>query len=357
MIRISQTIFLLFILSSCKTKNDKLVDTKLFSTSYNNLNIDNELNNVVYRKGYLFISQRNQKIAVLDTFLNRQGSIENLINTFPISALYKANDSVRLNKYDAYTIAPQETFYLTDDYKLKLIKEKFEPSKTIGEKLFEDTTYNIFVNRIGQLGFFTYFQDKLSKKVFVLSSYSPRQIVKFKSEYFILCDGMKHDSTNTGVIKIKNPNQLFEITNKQAEKLNILFTHLATSPGLEYELLAKKIETQSLKSYGFLDSYSIPVFTFEKENKLYSIIKNDSSIYLGKHEENKIVNIQKLFDSSFAINNISSIKYNNNTIVFFDESGGKISQGIMVNYFDCGFFVIKKSSIDLYRIYKESKLK
>lgn len=355
MTRLYQTIFLLLTLCPCKTNNDKLVDTKLFSTSYNDLKIDSELSSIVYRKGYFFISQANQKIAVLDTSFKRQYPIESLINKFPMNTIYRTNDSLKVFKSDNNRIGFPETYYLTDDFTLKLIKEKFEYSQIPGEMLFEDSAHNIFANRIGDSGFFTYFQDKSSKKIFVLYSYCPRQVVKFKQDYYLFCDGMKHDSTNTGVIKIKNPKQLFEITLKQAEKLNILFTHLATSPGKEYELLAKEIEKKSLISYGFLDRYSIPIYSFEKGNELFTIIKNDSAIYLAKHLENKIVKVQNLFNTSFSIDNISTMNYKNNTLVSFNQSGGKMSNGIMVNYFDCGFFDIRNSSINLFRLYKENK--
>ena len=274
-----------------------------------------------------------------------------------MNSIYQTNDSLKVFKSDDNRIGFPETYYLTDDFTLKLIKEKFEYSQIPGEILFEDSAYTIFANRIGDSGFFTYFQDKSTKKIFAISSYSPRQVIKFKQDYYILCDGMKHDSTNTGVIKIKDPKQLFEITIKQAEKLNILFTHLATSPGVEYELLAKKIDKQSFVSYGFLDRYSIPIYSFEKGNELYTIIRNDSSIYLGKHLENKIVKVQNLFDTSFRIDNISTLKYNNNMLVTFNQSGGKMSNGIMVDYFDCGFFDIRNSSINLFRLYKENKSK
>lgn len=338
-------------------KDEKIANANLFSTSYNELKIDSELYDVVYNKGHFFISQASRKVAVLDTFFKRQYPIEDLINKFPITTIYQNNDSVIICKYDDKRIGFDETYYLTDNFTLKPFKATFKYSRIPREPLFEDSTYNIFVNRTGQSGFFTYFLEKATKKVFALFSHSPRQIVKFEKDYYILCDGIKRDSSNTGIIKIKNPRQLSEITIKQAEKLNILYTHLAASPGKEYEILAKKIQKQSISSYGYLDRYSIPIYSFQKNNQLYTIIKNDSSIYLGKHSNNKILEVQKLFDSSFDIDNIFSMKYNSSTLVIFRSSGGKMSNGIMIDYFDCGFFDIKDSKINLHRIFKENKSK
>lgn len=337
--------------------SEKKVDAKLFSTSYNELKIDSGLHHVVYKNGYFFISQANQKIAVLDTFFRRHQQIEDSINKFPTTIIYKSNDSVILCKYDDDSTGFPETYYLTNDFKLKAFKGKIEYSQIPGESLFEDSLYHIFANRIGEPGFFTYFLEKSTKKIFAIFSYSPRQVIKFQEEYYILCDGIKHDSTNIGVIKIKNPKQLFEITFQQAEKINILYTHLASSPGKQFEALADTVKNLSFNSYGYLDRYSVPVYTFQKDNELFTIVKNDSSFYLGKHRDNDFQKVQQLFDTAFSIQNIYSMKYNNNTVVIFSNSGWKMSNGQMVDYLDCGFFDIKASKIDLHRHYKEHRSK
>ncbi|WP_081155755.1 hypothetical protein [Niastella vici] len=337
--------------------SDKKAGQKLFSTSYNELKIDSKLYDVVYSNGYFFISQASQKVVVLDTFFRRQQQIEDSINKFPSTIIYKTNDSVILCKYDGNRTGFPETYYLTNDFKLKAFKEKIEYSQMPGELLFEDSLYKIFANRIGQDGFFTYFLEKSTKIIFAIFSYSPRQVLKFQEEYYIICDGRKHDSTNIGVIKIKNPKQLFEITIQQAEKLNILYTHLAASPGKQYEALADTIKKWSFNSYGYLDRYSVPIYTFQKGNELFTIVKNDSSIYLGKHEGNNFQKVQQLFDTAFGIDNIYPMKYKNNTLVIFSSSGGKMSYGQMVDYFDCGFFNIEADKIDLYRLYREHKSK
>ena len=106
-----------------------------------------------------------------------------------------------------------------------------------------------------------------------------------------------------------------------------------------------------------MDRFSIPIYTFEKGNDLYTIVRNDSSIYLGKHLANGFQKVQNLFDTSFIIDKISVLTYKNNTIVSFNYSGGKGLNGIMTNFFDCGFFEIQNSKIDLYRLYKETKPK
>ncbi len=354
---IFRTILFLLILSSCKSNDDKEVQPKLFSTSYNELKIDSELYNIVYNGGHFFISQANQKIAVLDTSFQRQYQIEDSINKFPTTIIYKTNDSVILCKYcDTCTGFP-ETFYLTNEFKLKSFKEKIEYSQIPGESLFEDSLYNIFANRIGESGFFTYFLEKSTKKIFAIFSYSPRQVVSFQKQYYIICDGIKHDSMNIGVIKIKNPKQLTEITFQQAEKLNILYTHLAASPGKQYEILADTIKKNSFNSYGYLDRYCVPIYTFQKGKELFTIIKNDSSIYLGKHKDNGFQRVQDLFDTAFSMQNIYPMKYNDKTLLVFTSSGGKTSGGQMVDYFDCGFFNIEVDKINLYRIYKEHKSK
>ena len=352
---IFRTLLFLLVLSSCKTTSEKKFDTRLYSTSYNVLPIDSVFYDVVYNKGYIFISQANQKVAVLDTLFQRQHQIEDSINKFPTTSICKSNDSVVLCKYSDTSTGFPNTYYLTDDFKLKKFKEKNEYSQVPGEPLLEDSVYNIFANRIGESGFFTYFLEKTTKKIFAIFSYSPRQVIKFQKEYYIICDGIKHDSTNIGVIKIKNPKHLFEITFEQAEKLNILYTHLATSPGKQYEALADTIKNRSFHSYGYLDSYSVPIYTFQKNNVLFTIIKNDSSIYLGKHIDNKFQKVQELFDTAFSIQTMYPMKYENNTLIIFTSSGGKTSHGIMVDYFDCGFFNIGTNKIDLYRIYKEHK--
>lgn len=335
----------------------KRVDTQLFSTSYNELKLDTLLYNVVYNKGYFFISQANQKVAVLDTLFRRQYQIEDSINEFPTTIIYKTNDSVIVCKYCDTCIGFPETFYLTNDLRLKAFNEKREYTQIPGEPLFEDSLYNIFANRVGESGFFTYFLEKSTKKIFATFSYSPYQVIKFQNEYYIICEGIKHDSTNIGVIKIKNPNQLFEINSQQAEKLNILYTHLAASPGKQYEILADTIKKKSYNSYGYLDRHTVPIYAFEKNNELFTIVKNDSSIYLGKHTANAFQKVQQLFDTSFSMQNIYPIKYKNNALVIFRSSGGKMSNEQWVDYFDCGFFDVKSSKIDLYRIYKENKSK
>lgn len=354
---INRTILFLLVLSSCKLADNKKIEAKLFLSSYNELKIDSELYNVVYNNGYFFISQENKKVAVLDTLFQRQPQIEDSINKFEITTLYKTNDSLIFWKNCDTCIGYPETFYLTNDFKLKAFKEKIEYSQVPGEQLFEDSLYTIFANRIGEPGFFTYFFEKATKKIFAIFSYSPRQVVKFQDEYYILCDGIKHDSTNIGVIKIKKPKELVEITSQQAEKINILYTHLAASPGKQYEILADTIKKGSFNSYGYLDRYSVPIYTFQKGNELFTIIKNDSSIYLGKHQDNKFQKVQDLFDTAFNMHNIYSIPYKNKTLVIFSSSGGKTSGGQMVDYFDCGFFNIKTDKIDLYRLYREHKSK
>jgi len=354
---IFRTILFLLILSSCKTNNDKTVHSKLFSTSYNDLKIDSELYHIVYNNGHFFISQANERIAVLDTSFRREYQIEDSINKFPTTIICKKNDSVIVCKYcDTCTGFP-ETFYLTTDFKLKAFNEKIGYSQIPGESLFEDSLYNIFANRIGDSGFFTYFVEKSTKKIFAIFSYSPRQVVSFQKQYYIICDGIKHDSTNIGVIKIKNPKQLTEITFQQTEKLNILYTHLAAYPGKQFEILADSIKKRSFNSYGYLDRYSVPIYTFEKGKELFTIIKNDSSIYLGKHNDNRFQKVQDLFDTAFNMHRIYSMQYNNKTLVVFNSSGAKMSDGQMADYFDCGFFNIEADKINLYRLYKEHKSK
>jgi hypothetical protein len=327
-------------------RDDKKVEAKLFSSSYNELKIDSELYDIVYNNGYFFISQANRKVAVLDTCFQRQYQIEDLINKFP-AAIYKTNDSVILSKYCDTCFGFPETFYLTNDFKLQAFNEKIKYSQLPGELLFEDSLYNICVNRKGEWGFLTYFIEKSTKKIFAIFSYSPRQVVNFQKEYYIICDGIKNDSTQLGVIKIKNPKQLTEITFQQAKKLNILYTHLAASPGKQYEMLSNTIQKKSFTSYGYLDRYSVPIYTFQKGKDLFTIIKNDFSIYLGIHKDNRFQRVQNLFDKAFKMRNIYPRKYNNKTLVVFNSSGGKMSGG---------FFNIEVDKINLCRIYKEQKL-
>lgn len=351
------TIIFLFILSSCKVTSGKKAASQLFSTSYNELKIDSELCNVVYNKGYFFISQENEQVAVLDTFFQRQQQIEDSINKFPIRTIYQTNDSIIFYKYNDKSTAAPEAYYLTNDFKLKTFKEKMKYSQLPGEELLEDSLYIILANRKGEYGFFTYFLEKSTKKIFAIESYKPRQAIKFRQEYYIVCDGNNYDSTNTGIIKIEDPKKLFEITIRQAEKLNILYTHLAPSPGEEYRALADTIKKRSFNSYGYLDSYSVPIYTFQKGNELFTIINNGTSIYLGKHNGNNFQKVQQLFDTAFDISDIYPMHYKNNTLIIFDRSGGKMSNGQMVDYFDCGFFNLQTDKIDLYRLYRERRSK
>ncbi len=346
---ICNSVLLIVFFVSCTTV-EQHNNKNPYKTTIHDLNADAELMNTCYKEGYYFVTDNNNKVEVFDSIFNRQYNIEKKINQFPVSVVYCNNDSLIFEKSDDRRIGLPERYFVSDDFKYIKLKQAdgWQTSQLPGEIMLEDSAYTICANRIGDHGFFTYFCEKNSKRIHVLFSYHPRQVIFHSGSYYIICDG----NTTSGTIMIRNPADFTDITYQQAEKLNIQFTHLAVSQGKEYELLADSIKKRSPTGYGYPGRYSIPLYSFFKNEELYSIILTDSLIYLGKHGPNKIINIQSLFNTSFDIPRIYPLKYKRHTLLSFSSSGAKSIDGKMMDYFDCGYFDIKDSTIHLYRIYR-----
>jgi hypothetical protein len=317
------------------------------------LEADTAIREAIFSNGYYLCLQDNLKIVVFDTAYKRVKSLEDSLNIFPISSIYSKGDTTFIMQSEPDLLGyPKYEYYFTRNFKIQKRKYLIEESNfpINGWPLFEDSTYDIFSNHIGSGGFLVFFRNRLTKKTYSTWSWSPRQIFKFANTLYIAEDG--DYKISPGFRKIPDPTKLIEVTDDEAQKLCMLYQHLSISPGKYYEKLGDSIEHSMLSVYGgFEKKYNIPIYTFIKNNSLFTILKNDSSINLVIHKNDSLVGIQTILDTSFGIDRLSYYTANKNHFITFEESGGKTIDGQMQSFSNYGFILIKDSAIDIRQYY------
>jgi hypothetical protein len=344
---------ILFFLISCVTREKETPNRNLFNVSYTQLKVDTVIRSIAYSSGYYLCLQENLKVAVFDSTFTRNKKIEDAINIFPISSLYTFNDTIFLSKNEPYLLGyPKYQFYCINGFEIQkrkyLVQESTWPVNSW--PLLQDSTYNVYANRLGSGGFLVFFFNRLSKKTFITWSNGPIQMLKFNNKFYIAEQG--DNQISPAFRMVSDPTILIEVSDKDALNLKQLFQHLSAppSPIAYYENLADSIRKSSLPYYGIAEKgtyFSIPIVTFIKDKNLYSLIQNDSSIYLTVHKNDSLVNIQSILDSSIGIRRMSHNLINNNPFVTFEASGIKGINGQKQHYGTNGFILIRESLIDI----------
>jgi hypothetical protein len=347
-------VVLLFFIS-CTTKEKETSNLKPYKVSYAQLQVDTTIRDIVYSSGYFLCLQENLKIAAFDSTFTRNKIVEDSLNVFPISNVYTYNDTVFLTKNDPDLLGyPKYEFYCINSFEIQKRKCHIEESQlpVNSWSLFQDSTYDVYANHIGPGGFLVFFYNKWTKKTYATWSDGPRQIFKFNNKYYIAEDG--DYKISPAFRKVSDPVQLIEVSNIEAKNLIQHFQHLAPSPGIYYKKLADSIEESKLPSYGNSGRkahFFISIYTFIKDTSIYSIIKNDSSIYLVTHKNDSLIRIQTVLDTSIEMQRISYSLIQKNHFITFEASGGKMIDNKMQHYSNNGFILIKDSSIDFRYFY------
>lgn len=351
---------ILFFFISCTTRKKETFSGNPYRVSYAQLQVDTVIRDIAYTSGYYLCLQENLKIAVFDSTFTRNKKIEDSLSIFPISNLYTSNDTIFFTKNDPDLLGyPKYEFYCINSFQIQkrkyLIKDLQWPVNSW--PLLQDSAYTIYANHIGSYGFLVFFYNKWSKKTYVTWSDGPRQIIKFNNRFYIAEEG--NYEISPAFRSISDPTELKEVSDTDALKLRQLFQHpgVTPSPIPYYRNLADSIHKLALPRYGSSERkayFSIPIYTFIKDANLYSVIKSDSSIYLVAHENDSLIKIQTILDTSIEMHRITYNVIYKNHFITFDASGGKMIANQMQNYSVNGFILVKDSSID-FRYYYSHK--
>ena len=349
--------FIALLLFSCKENSGVTHRANPYRISYKQLEADTAIREAIFSNGYFFCVQANYKIAVFDTGYNRVKSLEDSLNIFPIAGLYSKEDTVFIMQYDPDLLGyPKNEFYFTKTYKIQkrkyLIKKSNWPVNSW--PLLQDSIYDIYANHTGSGGFLVFFFNRLTKKTYCTWSWAPRQVLKFANYFYIAEEGDYNISP--GFRKVSDPVNLIEVSDIDAVKLKQLFQHLVSppSPISYYRNLADSIKKSAIPPYGSserIPHFSIPVYTFVKNNSLFTIINCDSSINLVTHKTDSLFLVQTILDTSFKMDRFSYDSVNKNHFITFEISGGRMIDGEMQDYSNFGFLLIKDSTIDVRQFY------
>lgn len=349
MSRLLFTSILLLSLYSCSTREEERIDGHPYRIAYNQLKVDTVIREIVYFNGNYLCLQDDLKIAVFDSNLVRKKDIEDSINIFPISNLYVNSDTVFLSKDESNLVGyPKNEFYFTSDFKIQrrkyLIGESSWPVNSW--PLYVDSMYDVYANFIGSGGFLVFFYNKKLKETFSTWSSGPRQVFNFNNNYYVAEEGNYKVSPAFRIIR--DPKKLIKVPDERVPGLIQVFQHLAPSPGAYYEQLADSIEKSASVIYGNSQGrHFIPIYTFEKENKLYTIVKGDSTIYLAVHKSDNLTKVQTILDTSIEMRYFQYERINENHFITFQADGGKMIDNKMQRYSNSGFILIKDSLISI----------
>jgi hypothetical protein len=347
MSRLLFTCILLLSIYSCSTREQERINGRPYRIAYNQLKVDTVIREIVYFNGNYLCLQDDLKIAVFDSNLVRKKVIEDSINIFPISNLYINSDTVFLFKNEPNLIGyPQNEFYFTGDFEIQSRKYLIEgPSWPVNSRpLYADSIYDVYANSIGLGGFLVFFYNKKSKETFSTWSSGPRQVFIYNNNYYVAEEGNYKVSPAFRIIS--DPTKLIKVPDERVPGMIQVFQHLAPSPGTYYEQLADSIEKSAGVIYGSSQGrHFIPIYTFEKENQLYTIIKGDSTIYLAVHESDSLTKVQTILDTSIEMQHFYYGRINENHFITFQADGGKTIDNKMQRYSNSGFILIKDSLI------------
>ncbi|MDF2188527.1 hypothetical protein [Paraflavitalea sp. CAU 1676] len=342
--------FLVFLFScSAKVKRDEIP----YKVIYKQLDADTAITSAVFSNGYFLCVQANHKLAVFDSGYKRVRRLEDSLNVFPISFIYKNGDTAFLTQDEPDRLGyPEAEFYFTNKFKVEKRKYLLEPSNwpVNSRAMYQDTVYDVYANNIGQYGCLVFFRNKSTLRTYATWSWSPRQIVKVEKGYLIVEEG--NYQVSPGFRKVADPTKLIAVSQLEAEKLCILYQHLSVSSGKDYEILGDSIRKSGLAVYGgFASQYNVPVYTFLRNNSLFTIVNNDSSINLVTHKDDSLLLVQPILDRSIEMRRWYYDTANKKHIITFEASGGKMIDSAMQQYSNFGFIIVKDSTIDILQYY------
>ena len=341
---------------SCNSKDIKTVRNP-YNVSYKQLEVDTAIRGIVHYSGYFLCLQENLKIAVFDSMFRRITNLEDSLNAFSISHFSTFSDTLYIDKDEPDRLGyPDSLFYCAGNFKIQkqkyLVQTSFLPVNSWG--LFDDPAYSIYSNQIGSAGFLVFFYNKESKKTFVTRSDGPRQIIKLHDRYLITEDG--NFELSPAFRTIFDPTTLIEVSQVDASKLIQYYGHLVSppSPLQYYKDLSDSIQKAEVNRYGNNDQKdrpSVPVYTFVKNNTVYSIVQNRHTVDLFSHESDSLFMIQQILDTTLEMQNISFQPENNRHFVTFGALGAKMINNRMQDYSNSGFIWIRDSTIDIHYYY------
>ncbi len=178
--------------------------------------------------------------------------------------------------------------------------------------IFEDSTYKLTASCKGEWGGTLFFANKVSNKVYYVSSTCPVAINKLNNKYYV-SNTLMHGSGHSNVLEINNPDSLMIHLNENGKKKTKLMGEIG--------IKSNKGSTTLLESkYG---EFIITSFTFQ--NKLYHIVSDYKTTFLTEVKNNKFERLATI--SQKSIRNYEPKLYktkDNHTIVFFenDETEG-----------------------------------
>lgn len=320
--------FILVILLSCSSSEEKSEEQVSFSTRHILLSSDTTIRSIAYNNGYLLLLQDNGRFLVLDSVYKRVGNLENNLALISADFLVRYNDTVFVRGND-------KDYYLNKDF--KPIEYNFN-RKIYGEVLFEDSSYLVYGCCAGEWGGSVFFQNKRTKRTYSYFATCANQVLRFQNEY-IVCNNLAHLSEYMSFLVVKDPETLYEITEDSLKNHCNWYTEIDSLK--EYWQVSKVGKVRFYSAYG-----AMSLVTFPFGDSLYSILSSSKATVLAVHRGNTTITKETLIKNKISFHQTQVIEGGKKKICLYRLTEGSPFAAYRIRGNTTGLIVVEGNRID-----------
>ncbi len=318
------------ILTSCKNQVKKVNSQVKFTTRQLLLKSDTTINSIAFFSNKIICLQDNGKIILLDTFYNRQDSLEKNFSNCKANYLVTLNDTV-------FVSSKSKAYYVDKDFKLIEFKKA---RRIFSERLYEDSLYFVYGCCAGEWGGSIFFLNKKTKKTYSYFATCASQVLKFKDNY-VVCNNLAHLVRSMSFLFVPQPTKLYELTD---EKLKNHCNWYTTIDSLKnYFEKSKFGDVRFYRgAYG-----SMSLITFPVKDSLYSLICNDSSTFIAVHKNDTTFSRQIIINKTVFFHQSQIITAGQKQICLYNLTNGSPVAAYTTTGNNSGLIIIDNNRIDI----------
>lgn len=322
--------FALLTLSSCNNLEESLPKQVRFKTRQLQLNVDTTIASITYFKGNIICLLENNKVAVLDTNLNRQSSLEKKFANYRPTYLFMFHDTVFFG-------TKNKTFFVDSDFEPQEFKRK---ERMYGSYLYEDSSYYVYGCCAGEFGGSVFFLNKKTNRTYSYFATCVTQVLKFKNQ-FVVCNNLAHRSGSMSFLFVPDPTKLYELTDEKLKnhcnwyvEVDSLKNYWERSPIGGVNFYHGAYSTRSLVSFIVKDS-------------LYSFISNDSSTFIAVHKGDTTFERHRILKKPIRFHQTQIIKAGHKLICLYQLTGGSPFAAYFTTGNNSGLIIVDENKIDI----------
>lgn len=251
-------------LLACQLPEHKHTKTIKFTARTLHIDYDTTITSITWYKDFLLATQENGRLIIFDSNYQRCPDLEKHLATLTVQSLTTLYDTI-------FVVAGYKGYYLDSGF---YIKEYAWRKEMYRLPIYEDSTWYARECCVGEWGGAVFFEEKHTGKAWSHPATCAEQVIRFRNAYWV-CENLAHLSKRTDYTIIPDIKGTYEL---KEDSLKIFCNWWVTVDSLKkFWELPKRNGIKRIHG----PEYSMTALNFVYDDSLYTIVSNDTAMYIN----------------------------------------------------------------------------